>query len=116
MKQQLRQVIGAVSKYMPMKTKLSPSEAREILQSYSPKPVGKCKANNKVAIAYDLQVIVPCYNVEEYVQQCIASILKQRTNYRVLVSLVNDGSTDRTADILQQVSTENNVCGGTLLS
>ena len=93
--------------------------AREILQNYSPKPIGTCRANNKVAIDYDLQIIVPCYNVEKYIRQCLDSILKQRTNYRVLISIVNDGSTDGTADILQQLLWEANtekMMGGTLLS
>ena len=103
-----------------MQTKMSPSAAREILQNYSPKPIGTCRANNKVAIDYDLQIIVPCYNVEKYIRQCLDSILKQRTNYRVLISIVNDGSTDGTADILQQLlweaNTEKMMGGGTLLS
>lgn len=63
---------------------------------------------NKVAIDYDLQIIVPCYNVEKYIRQCLDSILVQRTSYRVLISIVNDGSTDGTADILQQVLAKTN--------
>lgn len=120
MKQQVKKAIAMVLKYLPMQTKLSPSAAREILQNYSPKPIGTCRANNKVAIDYDLQIIVPCYNVEKYIRQCLDSILKQKTSYRVLVSIVNDGSTDGTADILQQLLWEANaekmMGGGTLLS
>lgn len=119
MKQQVKKAISVVSKYLPMQTKMSPSAAREILQNYSPKPIGTCRANNKVAIDYDLQIIVPCYNVEKYIRQCLDSILKQKTSYRVLVSIVNDGSTDGTADILQQLLWEANaekMMGGTLLS
>lgn len=120
MKQQVKKAIAMVLKYLPMQTKLSPSAAREILQNFSPKPIGTCRANNKVAIDYDLQIIVPCYNVEKYIRQCLDSILKQKTSYRVLVSIVNDGSTDGTADILQQLLWEANaekmMGGGTLLS
>ena len=103
MKQQVKKAIAMVSKFLPMQTKLSPRAAHDILQNYSPKPIGVCSANNKVAIDYDLQIIVPCYNVEKYIRQCLDSILVQRTSYRVLISIVNDGSTDGTADILQQV-------------
>lgn len=122
MKQQVKKAIAMVSKFLPMQTKLSPRAARDILQNYSPKPIGVCWANNKVAIDYDLQIIVPCYNVEKYIRQCLDSILVQRTSYRVLISIVNDGSTDGTADILQQVLAKTNaekimeVGGGTLLS
>lgn len=120
MENEVKKIIGTVGKLFPMQTKMSPSAAREILQNYSPKPIGVCWANNKVAIDYDLQIIVPCYNVEKYVWQCLDSILKQKTSYRVLVSIVNDGSTDGTADILQQLLWEANaekmMGGGTLLS
>ncbi len=119
MENEVKKIIGTVGKLLPMQTKMSPSAAREILQNYSPKPIGTCRANNKVAIDYDLQIIVPCYNVEKYIRQCLDSILKQRTNYRVLISIVNDGSTDGTADILQQLLWEANTeknDGGTLLS
>lgn len=108
MENEVKKIIGTVGKLLPMQTKMSPSAAREILQNYSPKPIGTCRANNKVAIDYDLQIIVPCYNVEKYVWQCLDSILKQKTSYRVLVSIVNDGSTDGTADILQQLLWEAN--------
>ena len=120
MKNKLKKIIGIVGKFLPIQTKMSPSAAREILQNYSPKPIGTCWANNKVAIGYDLQIIVPCYNVEKYIRQCLDSILKQKTSYRVLVSIVNDGSTDGTAYILQQVlgkaNAEEMMGGGTLLS
>ena len=43
-----------------------------------------------------LSVIIPCYNVENYIDKCISSITRQRyTNLEIL--LVNDGSTDNTA-------------------
>ena len=45
-----------------------------------------------------LSIIIPVYNVEEYLPQCIESVLGQ--TYRELeVILVNDGSTDSSPDI-----------------
>jgi len=42
-----------------------------------------------------LTVIVPCYNVEKYMDKCILSIVNQTyTNLEIL--LINDGSTDQT--------------------
>ena len=42
-----------------------------------------------------LSVIVPCYNVEKYMDKCISSIVRQTyTNLEIL--LINDGSTDET--------------------
>ena len=40
-----------------------------------------------------ISIIVPVYNVEEYLKQCLDSILEQTfSDYEVI--LVNDGSTD----------------------
>lgn len=45
-----------------------------------------------------LSIIVPCYNVEKYLDKCISSIVNQ--TYRNLdILLINDGSTDSTGMI-----------------
>lgn len=49
-----------------------------------------------------LSVIVPCYNVEAYVERCIQSILHQTLGLdKMEILLVNDASTDHTLDILR---------------
>lgn len=49
-----------------------------------------------------LSVIVPCYNVEVYVERCIQSILHQTLGLdKMEILLVNDASTDHTLDILR---------------
>lgn len=50
----------------------------------------------------DLSVIVPVHNAERYIGDCVESILNQRDKYRIQVILVNDGSTDQTAKILER--------------
>ena len=50
-----------------------------------------------------ISVIVPVYNVEEYLEECLNSILLQTyTNLEILI--VNDGSTDNSLEILQEFS------------
>ena len=50
-----------------------------------------------------ISVIVPVYNVEEYLEECLNSILVQTyTNLEILI--VNDGSTDNSLEILQEFS------------
>lgn len=50
-----------------------------------------------------VSVIVPAYNVEDYVQRALESIQRQTlTDIEVLV--VDDGSTDRTGDIIRQLT------------
>ena len=48
-----------------------------------------------------ISVIVPVYNVEEYLEECLESIQHQ-TYTNIEVILVNDGSTDRSKEICEQ--------------
>lgn len=47
-----------------------------------------------------ISIIVPCYNVEKYAEQCLSSI-KQQTFTNIEVICVNDGSTDGTLSIIE---------------
>ena len=48
-----------------------------------------------------ISIIIPVYNVEKYLRQCLESIIKQTyKNYEVL--LINDGSTDRSGMICEE--------------
>lgn len=46
-------------------------------------------------------VIVPVYNVENYIERCIKSIISQ-TYYNLEIILVDDGSTDTSGEICEQ--------------
>lgn len=75
--------------------------AESILQSFWPAPLTTCATKNTLAIQYDLQIIIPAYNMEKYVAQCLESALNQETKYSYLVTVVNDGSTDQTLEIVR---------------
>lgn len=49
-----------------------------------------------------VSVIVPVYNVEKYLPECIDSLLKQ-TFEDVEFIFVNDGSTDLSSNILENI-------------
>lgn len=54
-----------------------------------------------------LSIVIPAYNAEKYIQQCIISLIRQdlpQTDYEILV--INDGSTDNTASVLNRLSKE----------
>ena len=53
---------------------------------------------------YKLSILVPCYNVEKYVAQCLSSIVNQ-TLQNIEIICINDGSTDKTLEILQSFQT-----------
>lgn len=53
-----------------------------------------------------ISVIVPVYNVKEYLTECIESILMQR-NCKIQLILIDDGSTDGSAVICDKYAEEN---------
>lgn len=50
-----------------------------------------------------ISFIVPIYNVEKYVEKCVDSLIKQTYN-NIEIILVDDGSTDRSANIIDNIS------------
>ncbi|MGL5051659.1 MAG: glycosyltransferase family 2 protein [Fusobacteriaceae bacterium] len=52
-----------------------------------------------------VSIIIPAYNVEKYIYQCIKSVSNQ--SYKNLeIILVNDGSTDKSLEIIEKCSVE----------
>lgn len=49
--------------------------------------------------------IVPCYNVEEYVEECIRSLMNQ-TYSNIEIIAIDDGSTDNTSQIVKKLQEE----------
>lgn len=56
----------------------------------------------------DLSIIIPVYNAEPLLNRCLDSIFNQTTKYTYEVILVDDGSTDRSIDIIKSRK-ENNI-------
>lgn len=81
----------------------SVGQARERLTAFSPDPDCSAVWENVLPEKreYDVQIIVPAYNVARFLPSCIESVLRLRTAYRVLLTVVNDGSTDATAELLK---------------
>ena len=50
-----------------------------------------------------ISVVVPAYNSEKYIEECLDSLLKQ-TLSDIEIICINDGSTDNTAQILEKYS------------
>lgn len=58
---------------------------------------------------YMLDIIVPAYNVEAYIDECVHSILNQKTEYSFRVILVDDGATDSTPERIDAFAEYENV-------
>ena len=74
----------------------------EILNRYHPNLGESCIRETPVKSTneFDIQIIVPIYNVEKFLVKCLDSILNQKTEAKFIVTAVNDGSTDQSASIL----------------
>ena len=91
-------------------SKMDLKEARKHLECYSRKPLGEAIAENNLREPIcDLQIIVPAYNVEKYIENCMESILSQKTKYTYKVILIDDGSTDKTSTIVDRFLSNDNV-------
>ena len=53
-----------------------------------------------------LSVIIPVYNMEKYIRQCLESLMIREILDKIEILVVLDGSTDRSEDC-------NGVCGST---
>lgn len=86
-------------------------EAQTLLNTLQTDPHNSCICQNKVATTpqYDLQIIVPAYNAEKYIKECLDSVLSQDTSYSYIVKVINDGSTDNTAKILESYQKEKHI-------
>lgn len=49
-----------------------------------------------------VSIVVPCYNIEKYIERCINSIINQ-TYKNLEIIAVNDGSKDNTLNILDRL-------------
>ena len=48
-----------------------------------------------------ISVVIPCYNREEYLKECIQSVLDQEGSFPVEIIIADDGSTDDSIKVIQ---------------
>jgi len=84
-------------------------DALQILEDFSPNPKQSCIAPKTLKDKYDLEIIVPAYNTEKYLVQCIEALLSQETSYSYHIIFIDDGSTDSTGIILNGYAKHNKV-------
>ena len=87
----------------PQSLNMNKEKADEILRNvYLPEKIKW--DNNLIDIdtnKYDLSVIIPVYNAQKYLKQCIDSVLNQKTDYKYEIICIDDGSIDDSPKILE---------------
>lgn len=93
------------------------SDFKTFITDYLPaKPIGAVEnqptLNNKNSTSTDttsaatISVIIPCYNVENYIEEGLRSVLAQSLPPLEIIC-VDDGSTDKTVEIIKKLQLEN---------
>lgn len=82
-------------------------QAEQVLRRFK-EPEINIRANRKFGKGYDLSIIIPVYNAEKGLKECLESVL-QESKYSYEVILVNDGSTDHSEEIIQKYEKNSNV-------
>lgn len=81
----------------------SVEEALALLHETSPDIGSSCHIPPRqvpAGPAAELDIIVPAYNVEKYIRECVTSVLEQKTKHSFRLIVIDDGSTDATGSIL----------------
>ena len=101
----LKGILNTAAPVFSRRSAMDSSSARETLLRFSPPPTGTAAADNRLLEPEcDLQIVIPAYNVEAYLAQCMDSVLAQETKYTYRVILVDDGATDTTPAIADTYS------------
>lgn len=89
------------------KISIDVKEARRLLEDFSEPPSGNCRIEREITNPlFDLEIIVPVYNAEKTLANCIESLLGQKTTFNYHVTVVNDGSTDSSLQLLKKYSSD----------
>ncbi len=86
----------------PVHVPLTVTEAEATLTALHPDVGGSCLCSNNINPIVDLHIIIPVYNVEQYLTDCLDSIYTQETRFTFFVSIIDDGSTDDSPTILDE--------------
>ena len=88
----------------------NPEEAFQKLSELAPSPGTSAVTDNHIGPKiFDLTIIVPAYNAEKWLYECVESILNQKTQFTFQVIFVDDGSKDRTPEILDSYAGDHRV-------
>lgn len=95
----------------PRSKEMSAQEAEDLLQAIHKDPKSSALCENTIVkpIKHDLLVVIPVYKVERFLDDCLQSVLLQKSKYSYHIVAVNDGSPDRSGEILKRYEDDERV-------
>lgn len=92
--------------FIPMST----DESEKILSEKHADEKSSAICKNKIISQdIDLQVVIPVYKAESFLRKCLDSVLNQKTKYSFKIVAVNDGSPDKSGEILREYESNDRV-------
>lgn len=89
---------------------LSFEKARSLVESLHPRyGIEPSYVNKPINKKIDLSIVVPVYNYVHVLEKNIDSIINQKTKYNYDIILVDDGSTDGSAELIKKYEENTNV-------
>ena len=83
------------------KVKEESKEFLNLKQIYERKKVSLVPKRT-ITVKTNATVIIPVYNGEKTIKKCLQFLVNQKTKYTYNIVVINDGSTDQTAHILNE--------------
>ena len=84
--------------------------SRQYLNYLDPKMESSSVTDRKHGnCSHDVSIIIPCYNSEKYIEDCLYSVLGNKGRYDIQVIAIDDGSTDSTGNLLNKYSADSRV-------
>lgn len=106
---ELKQLIFKSQRLLYSQLPFSPERKNDmsalaLLETYRPNHSGFSHRNQNLPnlAGLELSILIPAYNVASYIRECLESVLSQRTSYTYEIIIIDDGSTDGTAAILDE--------------
>ena len=87
------------------KSSMTIDEAYKLMDGCSKRPDMRTTCTNRER-SKDLSIIVPAYNAEKTIKDCIDSVINQQTDVDYELIIVNDGSSDKTKEIVTGIKSE----------
>lgn len=97
----LKKFVGILKVFVNKTEIPSYQDALDTLMQYRPDPGTSPICTHQISEPeYDLTIIIPVYNSENYLEECLQSVLSQKTKYQYNIIAINDGSSDGSKTVL----------------
>lgn len=93
-------LLHTVGRRLPVHVDMTADQAEAALSALHPDKGDTCLCHNDITPTADLHIIIPVYNAAPYLRACLDSVYTQVTRFTYFVSIVDDGSTDGSSDML----------------